>query len=82
MYVGPSWSPERAYDAQLWNESTLRDAVITNSIDIPQPLPDDDRPIPYFSPEIICSQRVGDKTVPAATPMGLHLSPFSRQTMR
>ena len=37
-------------DAQLWNESTLRDAVIPNSIDIPQlePLPRDGRPIPYF----------------------------------
>ena len=48
--MGPSWSPKRAYDAQLWNESTLRDAVITNTIDIPQqePLPGDDRPIPYF----------------------------------
>ena len=48
--MGPSWSPKRAYDAQLWNESTLRDAVITNSIDIPQqgPLPGDDQPIPYF----------------------------------
>ena len=34
----------------LWNETTLRDTVITNSIDIPQqePLPGDDRPIPYF----------------------------------
>ena len=39
-----------ASDAQLWNESTLRDAVITNSIDIPQqePLPGDDRHIPNF----------------------------------
>ena len=48
--MGPSWSPKRASDVQLWNESTLRDAVITNSIDIPQkePLPGDDRPIPYF----------------------------------
>ena len=48
--MGISWSPRRAYDAQLWNESTLRDAVITNSIDISQqePLPGDDRPIPYF----------------------------------
>ena len=43
-------APGAAFDAQLWNESTLRDAVITNSIDIPQqePLPGDDRPIPYF----------------------------------
>ena len=39
-----------ASDAQLWNESTLRDAVITNSINIPQqePMPGDDRPVPYF----------------------------------
>ena len=39
-----------AFDAQLWNESTLRDAVVTNSINIPQqePLPGDNRSIPYF----------------------------------
>ena len=43
-------APGAVSDAQLWNESTLRDAVITNSIDIPQqePLPGDDRPISYF----------------------------------
>ena len=44
-------APAAAFDAQLWNESTLGDAVITNSIEIPQqePLPGDDRPIiPYF----------------------------------
>ena len=43
VQVGP---PGAASDAQLWNESTLWDAVITNSIDIPQqePLPADDRP--------------------------------------
>ena len=32
-------SPKGASVAQLWNESTLRDAVITNSIDIPQQEP-------------------------------------------
>ena len=49
--MGPSWSPKRAYDAQLWNESTLRDAVITNSIDIPQqgPLPGDDQPYRIYA---------------------------------
>ena len=49
-FRGPSWSPKAAAGVQLWNESTLRDAVITNSIDIPQqePLPGDDWPIPYF----------------------------------
>ena len=43
-------APGGASDAQLWNESALWDAVITNSINIPQqePLPGDDRPIPYI----------------------------------
>ena len=43
-------APGTASDAQLWNESTLRDAFITNFIDIPQqePLTGEDRPIPHF----------------------------------
>ena len=43
-------APGAASDTQLWNESTMRDAVFTNSIYISQqePLPGDDQPIPYF----------------------------------
>ena len=43
-------APVAASDAQLWNESTLRDAVFANSIDISQqePLPVLKRPVPYF----------------------------------
>ena len=43
-------APVAASDAQLWNESTLRDAVFANYIDISQqePLPGLERPVPYF----------------------------------
>ena len=43
-------APGAASDAQLWNESALRDAVISNTIGIPEPepLPADDRQMPYF----------------------------------
>ena len=43
-------APGAASDTQLWNESTLRDAVITNSIDISHQgsLPGLERPKPYF----------------------------------
>ena len=43
-------APVVASDAQLWNESTLRDAVFANSIDISQqePLKGLERPVPYF----------------------------------
>ena len=83
-------APGAASDAQLWNESTLRHADITNSIDIPElePLPGDDRPIPYFI--------IGDDASLLSTSGWwsrslqhlwnrtsiLQLSPFSHQTMR
>lgn len=43
-------APGAASDAQLWNKSALQDAVISNTIGIPEPepLPADDRQMPYF----------------------------------
>ena len=43
-------APGAASDAQLWNESALRDAVISNTIGIPEPepLPADDCQMPYL----------------------------------
>ena len=81
---------QAASDTQLWNESTLRDAVFTNSIDISQqePLPGDERAHDVFinRGQRICSQRVDDEAIGCSTSAtgraGLQLSPFSRQAMR
>jgi hypothetical protein len=43
-------APGSASDAQLWNDSSLREAIIENTIVLPdpEPLPADDRAMPYF----------------------------------
>lgn len=65
-------APGASSDAQLWNRSTLKEAITQDAIGIPppEPLPGDDRDMPYFI--------IGDNAFALRTYM---MNPFSARPL-